>query len=67
MNSSPSIELSELIQFNRQVTDAKIWCDDLTHAEFSNKLTALAVQLRNEGRFDDAALIDRTAGLIYVF
>jgi hypothetical protein len=56
-----STELPELIQSNKKA------CAILTPEEFSEQLTALVARLRIEGRFADAALVDRAAGLVRVF
>ncbi len=56
-----STELPEVTQFNMKA------CAALTHEEFSQQLTALVAALLTEGRFADAALVNRAAGLVHVF
>jgi hypothetical protein len=60
-------ELPELVHLNEQIGGAKKTCAALTNEEFSEQLTALVTALLAEGRFADAALVDRAAGLVRVF
>ena len=60
-------ELPELVQLNEQISSARDECAALSNEEFSERLSALVIALRRENRFADAALVDRAAGLVYVF